>query len=103
MISVKNLEKQVISRVHVEYGEDIRPVRDWLSILGGIALLFFFSMLWNVWMYVRISNGEVIGSTTTTQPGVDASAITAAESVFQKRATEETNYKTVYHFVDPSK
>jgi hypothetical protein len=103
MISVNNIEKQVLSKVHLEYGEDIRPVRDWLVLLAGVAVLFFLSMLWNAWMYIRVVNGESLGGPVSTQPSVDANALTTVENVFAKRTAEEGNYKTVYHFADPSK
>ena len=101
MKSFSDIEKEVIA--HAEYGEDIRPVRDWLILLCGVAVLLIASVLWNVWAYTRVVNGEMIGSATAPAPIVDTNAIDAVQNVFQSRAAEEVNYKGAYHFVDPSK
>jgi hypothetical protein len=101
MTSLTDLEQKVLS--HVEYGEDLRPVRDWLTLLAVTAILFVISVLWNGWLYVRISSGEGLGNSSAPSTTVDTNALDAAQAVFDKRATEAANYRGAYHFVDPSK
>lgn len=102
MISWNDIEQQIRRRLHVEYGEDIRPVRDWLILLACAGVLLIGSALWNAWTYVRVADGEIIGGAPATVP-IDTNSINAAEDVFAKRAAEEANYKNAYRFVDPSK
>lgn len=101
MTSFDDIEKQVLS--HVEYGEDIRPVRDWLVLLSIAGVMLVASIGWNVWLYIRVVNGEGFGSSVTNSSGLNTAALDGAQAVFQKRATEEENYRGAYHFVDPSK
>ncbi len=103
MKSFTDIEKQVLSHVHVEYGEDIRPTRDWLLLLSCAGILLLVSVLFNVWTFARVVNGEIVGGVTTTAPQVDTNAIDAVQKVFEDRTSEELNYKGAYHFVDPSR
>jgi hypothetical protein len=93
----------LLKKVHIEYGEDIRPVRDWLALLGLLAVLLLASVAWNVWTYYDVASGGTFGGTNTTAPAINTDSFSAAQAVFGARATEEGNYRSVYHFVDPSK
>jgi len=103
MNSLESIEKQVISHVHLEYGEDTQPVRDWLALLLVAGVLLAISIGWNVWTYVRVVNGEAVGGGAAVSSAADTKAIDAVQGLFEKRAAEEANYRSSYHFVDPSK
>ncbi len=103
MTSFTDVEQKVISSVHIEYGEDIHPSRDWFALLVCFAVLFLASILWNAFTYFEVANSETATSENTSVLTVDTKAIDTARAVFQKRATEETNYRGIYQFIDPSK
>jgi len=100
MTSLQDLEKEIIARA--EYGETIRPVRDWLVLLGCAAVLVAASVVWNVWVYLDAVNGETSGAQNVSAPAPDTGAIDAAQDVFAARAAEEAKYESTYRFVDPS-
>lgn len=100
MSTFTDIKKRVLS--HVAYGEDTRPARDWSILLVLVFSLLVVSALWNAWMYVQVVRGESVGDAGA-PPSVDTHAIDAVQDVFQKRAIEASQYKTNYHFVDPSK
>lgn len=85
----------------LSYGERIRPVRDWLVLLSCAILILAGCLIWNLWLFARVTGGEAIGSaTSTTTPA--APALDAVQQLFQKRSVEEARYKGEYRFVDPS-
>jgi hypothetical protein len=84
-------------------GDRRKPSRDWLILLTLAFLILIASIGWNVWAFVRITNGEVSGSTTTSTNGPDISIVEQVRGVFVERAAEEQRYRTEYRFVDPSK
>ncbi len=85
------------------YGERIKPTRDWLVLASIALILFILSIGWNVWLFSQLENGKSLSSSGPTAPVPSAAnSVNAVQSLFQKRATEENNYQTIYHFVDPS-
>ncbi|MFZ1987881.1 MAG: hypothetical protein WAV21_02520 [Minisyncoccia bacterium] len=101
MTTLRDIEKRALHSVH--YGDRIQPVRDWVVLLGVGLVLFLGSIAWNLWLFVRVSSGEEIGTPSSAASGVNTDILQQAQEVFQARKVEEENYKNNYHFVDPSK
>lgn len=80
-----------------------RPSRDWLILLFFSLIVFVASVSWNVWTFIRITNGEVVGNGAATVTAPDVSTVERAREVFGARATEAQRYRTEYRFVDPGK
>jgi len=86
----------------LHYGERIRPVRDWLVILGVSAVLLVVSVVWNTLIFIDVVQGDVIGSAEPREDVPNGSIETIRE-LFESRAAEETRYENEYRFVDPSR
>jgi len=84
-------------------GDKKRPSRDWLALLTLALLLLIASIGWNVWTFIRITSGEVVGDERPVVKGPDTSALEQVREVFNRRKAEEQRYFTEYRFVDPSK
>ena len=85
------------------YGERIRPARDWFVLLGISILLLLLGIGWNVFLFNQFENAPATSNSVVAPAQQNASAsITKVQTIFQQRATEETNYQQNYHFVDPS-
>lgn len=82
------------------YGDRLNSSRDWFVLVGITAILLLASIGWNVWLFLRVTNGEAIG-TATTQASLNPASIDSVNTLFQARANTETEYKNA-HFVDPS-
>ena len=85
------------------YGDQIRPARDWFILLTTVFILFLVSIAWNIFLFNQFQN--VQSAVTVAAPQASQSiapTITKVQTLFQQRATEETNYQQNYHFVDPS-
>jgi hypothetical protein len=85
------------------YGERLQPTRDWLILLACTGVLLVLGVGWNIFIFYQLENGKTIGTATSpvVQQGT-GDAVTQVQTLFQQRATEETNYQQNYHFVDPS-
>jgi hypothetical protein len=83
-----------------KYGERLNPARDWLALVSVAAILLVASIGWNVWLFLRVTNGDAIGTATDTR-SLNPASIDSVDVLFQKRAATETDYKNA-HFVDPS-
>ncbi len=88
-------------RDRFEYGEHLRPLRDWMIMLSVAGVLLIASAAWNAWTFYRAWTGESVGADAIA-PGVMTNEIEAAKKVFEMRALEESRYEGEYHFVDPS-
>jgi hypothetical protein len=84
------------------YGDRIRPTRDWYVILTIAGVLLLVGIGWNAFLFNELESGKNIGPTVTAPQKVIGNSVTSVQTVFQKRATEENNYQSTYHFVDPS-
>jgi hypothetical protein len=70
-----------------------------LVSIGAVVLAA--SVAWNVWLFLRVTNGDAIGTASVDTKPLNPAAIDSVDALFQKRATIETDYKNA-HFVDPS-
>lgn len=80
------------------------PVRDWIALLTISILAFVGIVIWNVWAFDTVAQGGIIGETMTDKQSLfSRSSADAIHAVFEKRADEETKYRTgVYRYADPS-
>ena len=95
----KSLPRTRIPRV----GDKKRPSRDWLVLLTLALLLLILSIGWNVWTFIRVTSGEVVGDTAPSITGPNISILEQVREVFTARKAEEQRYFTEYRFVDPNK
>ncbi|MES2994465.1 MAG: hypothetical protein V4681_00270 [Patescibacteria group bacterium] len=80
-----------------------RPIRDWFSLLTIAFIVLLASVAWNVWMFMRVTSGQLVGDAVIEAQAPDVSALEAVQGIFASRAAEEARYRSEYHFVDPSK
>lgn len=99
MTSLKEIEQKALHAV--EYGEVLRPARDWFVLLSIAAVLILISAAWNVWVFVQAGRGEPVGAQVEA-PGGSANAIERAQALFEARRLEDARYRSEYQFVDPS-
>lgn len=93
-----------LPRIHlssISYGPQLRPERDWLVLLATTIFLFVLSFGWNLWLFARVTNGAAVGSASAST-SAQAVSVDQVQKLFEARSTEESNYRTVYTFVDPS-
>lgn len=83
-----------------KYGDRLKPERDWLVLVSISAILLLGSLAWNAWLFLRVTNGDAIGTATAPQ-SLNPASIDSVNALFQQRANIETEYKNA-HFVDPS-
>lgn len=84
-------------------GNRRQPSRDWLLLLALALLVLVASVGWNVWTFVRITNGEVVGDHTPVVTAPDVSNVERVRKVFLDRTAEQQRYLNEYRFVDPNK
>lgn len=84
-------------------GDRRTPSRDWFMLLTLAFLILIASIGWNIWAFVRITNGEVSGDRAADTSGPDIGIVEQVRTVFMERAAEEQRYRGEYRFVDPSK
>ncbi len=84
-----------------KYGERLNPARDWMVLVSIVAILLAASVAWNVWLFLRVTNGDAIGTASVDTKPLNPASIDSIDALFQKRAAIETEYKNA-HFVDPS-
>lgn len=84
-------------------GDRRKPSRDWFLLLSIAFLILIASIGWNVWTFIRITNGEAVGVASSGTKGPDIGIVEQVRAVFASRAAEEQRYRNEYRFVDPSK
>lgn len=85
------------------YGDRLRPYRDWYLLLAVVFVLALLSVAWNVVIFFRAVDGEIIGTGEVREKEVfDEEAVDRVEAAFTARAEEEARYRGTYQFVDPS-
>jgi len=94
--SIKNSGKMF------SYGERMRPFRDWFILIAIFGAFCTASMVWNLWLFAKITAGETIGVATTT-PVQQAPAFDVVEGLFVERGEERTRYIETYLPQDPSR
>ena len=99
-MNLNNLNFSFLKRF--TYGKRVRPARDWLVliIIALIALAGFGVA--GAWVYLegaRGRSGEVI---PLLAPELSGDALERTEALFERRALEESRYRSEYQFVDPS-
>jgi len=97
--------KNILSRIKniqgiFRYGGTINPTRDWFVILGVAAVILILSVLYSLWIFSKVTSGEVIGSATTT-PAVVPTSLDSVTPLFQKREEQRLKYISEYSFIDP--
>jgi hypothetical protein len=97
---MKNLGSLSTMTKSLRYGAQLRPVRDWLVLLALFVLALFGSLVWNLWLFAEVTQGEQIGNASSTPPvEIKLDQVT---KLFQDRADERARYTGEYRFVDPS-
>lgn len=99
MTSFKDIEQKALHAI--EYGEVLRPVRDWFVLLTIAGLLVLLSSAWNVWVFLETGRGDSPGAQMEATGG-SVNVIERAQALFEERRIENARYRTEYQFVDPS-
>jgi hypothetical protein len=98
---MKSILSKLSGLMHIfRYGDRLHPARDWFILLGLAALVLIASFTWHALLFVHVTNGEAIGTATSTA-SLNPTSIDSVTTLFEKRAQAETMYKNG-HFVDPS-
>jgi hypothetical protein len=85
------------------YGPKLHPTRDWSFLIIVTALIVTLSIGWNAWLFIEAETGKLSASAAALPNHTNAPInVSGVQSVFQKRATEESSYQSAYNFVDPS-
>jgi hypothetical protein len=90
--------------IKLSYGKRLSPGRDWTALLLIVLAVLLISVGWNLWLFNRAVNGDVIGDQFV-QPTatIDQSTLEKVEDIFILRAREAASYRNgTYSFVDPS-
>lgn len=99
MISLRTITSGIGK--HVGYGSRLKPQRDWFILLSLFIVLLLASLLWNLWLFSKVTNGQAIGAATST-PAAPSVNLDTVKNVFETRAAERAGFQGSYHFVDPS-
>jgi len=86
---------------HLSYGTRLKPYRDWFVLLSVFFVCLLCSFAWNLWLFSKVTNGQAIGTATSTPP-IKTVNLDSVQTLFDARATERSHYQSQYHFVDPS-
>ncbi len=78
------------------------PDRDWGLLIVAALFVTLVTFGASAALYLHVKDGTAVLSQGKTVPVPSVETFDAAQKVFGARATEETNYQTTYHFVDPS-
>lgn len=84
-----------------KYGDRISPVRDWFILVSVSALILAGSILFNLWLFAKITAGEAIGTATST-PTPIITPISTVQTLFDNRAEVREKYIREFRPVDPS-
>lgn len=100
-----NLNLNTVTRYlkKISYGDRLRPFRDWVVIVVVTLLLIAAVASWSYFLFVRISNGEMLGATPNATSEEANTSLETVQSTFAERATERAHYRADYRFVDPSR
>lgn len=85
---------------YLKYGRRLRPERDWLVLLGIFTFVLILSVVWNLAIFSRVTQGQQIGNETVSQPV--QIKLDQVRTLFNQRADERQRYVGEYRFVDPS-
>lgn len=86
----------------VQYGETLRPARDWFALLVASLVLIILSAAWNAWVFLEVRNRDRALTETPQSEGSMESSVRQVEILFVERAAEASRYRGEYEFVDPS-
>ncbi len=78
------------------------PTRDWFFIVMAAPGLLFLSGAWHVFLFTRLTRGEALDASVPKDASASDVSVHEIRNVFERRATEETKYRSEYQFVDPS-
>ncbi|HEX5774741.1 MAG TPA: hypothetical protein VFY28_02150 [Candidatus Paceibacterota bacterium] len=84
-------------------GDRPHPYRDWYALLLIAGIFLLASLAWNVWFFIKITKGEMIGTNPSSEAKTPEDLVASARLLFEERAAEEARYRSEYRFIDPSK
>jgi ABC-type Na+ efflux pump permease subunit len=87
----------------LRYGEEAKPVRDWLVLLVLVVLLLVGSIIWNIIFFLSTVSDKERAVEVTENVEVDTSAVERVYEAFDARSQEEARYISEYQFIDPSR
>lgn len=86
----------------LQYGDTVRPVRDWLVIVSIATLLVLAAAGWSYELF-RTTTAPTESEGAAPSTSVSRTSLDTVRGIFEKRAEERAHYLTDYRFVDPSR
>lgn len=86
----------------VQYGETLRPARDWFVLLTISFFLILASAAWNAWVFLEVRDRDRALVDTNQSGGNTEDTVRSIETLFMEREAEAARYRSEYEFVDPS-
>lgn len=102
---MNKLFTNVLAKIkRLSYGDRLMPLRDWMIILVVAAVFLLGSIVWNIWLFLAVANGEILGTTPSVKSaGFNHASVEDVQTIFVKRVAEDAKYMDgTYRFVDPS-
>jgi hypothetical protein len=86
----------------LQYGERVRPYRDWMAVITLAGILLILSAGWSYVLFRQVSAGSNLGNVSA-PTHLNTATLETVRAVFEKRAEEQAHYLSDYHFVDPAR
>lgn len=84
----------------LNYGDTIRPARDWLVLLGIFIIGLVFCVAYSLLTFSTVVRGQPVGNARVNVPA--QIQLDQVNALFNARAEERQQYDSSYRFVDPS-
>lgn len=84
----------------LQYGDQIRPARDWLIMLGIFILGLAGCVLYGLLTFSSVVQGQPVGNAQANAPA--QIQLGQVNALFSARAEQRQHYDSDYRFVDPS-
>lgn len=84
----------------LQYGDQIRPTRDWLIMLGVFIIGLASCVVYSLLTFSSVVRGQPVGNAQVNVPA--QIQLDQVNALFNARAAQRQHYDSDYRFVDPS-
>jgi hypothetical protein len=85
-----------------QYGDRVKPVRDWFLMVSIAGILLLGSAGWSYWLFEQTSNAKD-AQLKLPPSSMKTASVETVRTIFDARAALRAHYLSDYHFVDPSR
>lgn len=85
----------------LRYGDQIRPARDWLILLGAFIAGLIACVIYSLLTFSTVVRGKPVGNAQVSVP--PQIQLDQVQALFSARAEKRLEYDSGYSFVDPSR